>query len=247
MRVESIPALIRAEQRMKFVQEEGEDDSFTSVYRLRQQRLAAMAQRVVTIDACGSMGSGVILDERGNIATNAHVISTSRGLCGQMLVDTVWGARFEAEFVSGEYEQDVAIIRVQPDKMFQYTEIAPEVFVGQDVYAIGHPLGNSHTVTRGIISYVERAVNSRPYVQTDCAINPGNSGGGLFDELGRLVGLPTFKELWADDARTIPVANIGFAVPGAVVEKYYRRVLRSGEVLACQGDPAAPRQPYIIA
>lgn len=247
MRVKNIPALIRAERRQQLVQAKEEDDSFTSVYRLRQQRLAAMAQRVVTIDACGSMGSGVILDQRGHIATNAHVISTSRGLCGQLLVSTAWGARVTGEFVSGEYEQDVAIIRVQPDEMFQSTDIAPAVFVGQDVYAIGHPLGNSHTVTRGIVSYVNRAVNGRPYIQTDCAINPGNSGGGLFDELGRLVGLPTFKELWADDARAIPVANIGFAVPGAVVGQYHSQVMGGEVLLACQGNPAAPRQPYIIA
>jgi S1-C subfamily serine protease len=222
-------------------------ENFNQLYEAREKRLELMASQVVFIQGCGSMGSGVILDNKGNIATNAHVISTGRGLCKQLLVRTVWGYQGQARFVVGEYEQDIAIIRVVPDDKFVGAEIAPQVFLGQDVYAIGHPLGKRNTVTRGIISYPERRVEGRPYVQTDTSINPGNSGGGLFDELGRLVGLPTWKEVWADNRRRVPVANIGFAVPGYVVAEYYKRALQRTVELICAGDPHAPMKPVIIS
>lgn len=241
----TVAALFREEQKLLALAD-ADAQLFARRCRLRQQRIRAMANRVVSIYACGGLGSGVVLDQQGHIATNAHVISTSRGLCEKIMVDTAWGARYEAQFIIGEYEQDVAIIRVQPDERFSAVEIAPEVFVGQDVYAIGHPLGNTHTVTRGIVSYLDRRVNSRAYVQTDCAINPGNSGGGLFDDLGRLVGLPTFKEVWADRGRTIPVANLGFAVPGRVVADYYQLALQRNLVRVCRGNPASAHSPFIV-
>jgi serine protease Do len=156
------------------------------------------------------------------------------------------GWQGSANLVVGEFEQDIAIIKVEGGSGFSGVEIAPEIFLGQDVFAIGHPLGRNHTVTRGVISYPRRTVNQRPYVQTDTSINPGNSGGGLFDELGRLVGLPTFKEVWADRNKTIPVVNIGFAVPGDVVQDFYQRALQRNLALGCSGDPRSARKAVVI-
>lgn len=237
--------LFREEQDLAALGVAGETVDLTEIYGKRQERLEAMAARVVTIHACGGMGSGVMLDSDGYIATNAHVISSSNGVCREIVV-TARGWQAVGRLVVGEYEQDLAIIRVE-DAETSGVEIAPEIFLGQDVFAVGHPLGQQHTVTRGIISYPRRIVNQRPYIQTDASINPGNSGGGLFDELGRLVGLPTFKEVWADRNMTIPVANIGFAVPGDVVQDYYLRVRRRGVNLRCSGDPHSARQAVIIA
>jgi len=216
------------------------------VYSKRQERLEAMAARVVTIEACGSLGSGVMLDSYGHIATNAHVISTNSGVCNKITVITAQGWRGTARVVTGEYEQDIAIIMVEAPQGFRGVEIAPQIYLGQDVFAVGHPLGRRHTVTRGIISYQRRTVENRPYVQTDASINPGNSGGGLFDELGRLVGLPTFKEVWADSNRTIPVVNIGFAVPGDVVQEYYSQAFRRDLSLSCTGNPESARKAFVL-
>lgn len=221
--------------------------ALVQTYSIRQQRLEAMAASVVTIQACGGMGSGVILDSSGYIATNAHVVSTGNSLCNSIIVSTAWGWQGAAQFIAGEYEQDVAIIKVRAEAGFQGVVIAPEIFLGQDVFAVGHPLGRSHTVTRGIISYPSRMIDERPYIQTDASINPGNSGGGLFDELGRLVGLPTFKEVWADSSKTIPVANIGFAVPGEAVQHYYMQAFQRDLAMECSGNPESVRRPVFLS
>lgn len=239
-------ALFREEQALTDLRDADNSQTLMEIYSKRQQRLEAMAARVVTINACGGMGSGVMLDSQGHIATNAHVISSSNGVCSKITVITAQGRQSSAQLIVGEYEQDVAIIKVDGEPGFWGVEIAPEVFLGQDVFAVGHPLGISHTVTQGIISYPRRIINQRPYIQTDASINPGNSGGGLFDELGRLAGLPTFKEVWADRNRTIPVTNIGFAVPGDVVRDFYQQAMQRGLSLRCSGDPRSARQPVII-
>ncbi|MTI96201.1 MAG: trypsin-like serine protease [Firmicutes bacterium] len=244
--MESIQEMYREELKLALSASPGDNEDFAKIYGLRQRRLEAMAERVVTIHACGGFGSGVMLDSNGHIATNAHVISDGRGVCNRLLVRTAWGSEAEAEFITGEYEQDVAIIKVTPDDRYYGVEIAPEVYVGQDVYAIGHPLGNKHTITRGIVSYLNREVNNRSYVQTDASINPGNSGGGLFDDLGRLVGLPTFKEVWTGQGKNVPVANLGFAVPGAVVAEYYQRSLQRKLTQQCNGDPEAAWRAVVL-
>ena len=243
--MEECKRLYMEEMDLAGVRDAKDPNTLAQLYGKRQQRLEIMAARVVTIEACGGMGSGVMLDSGGYIATNAHVISTNNGLCNSIKVISADGWQGDARLVVGEYEQDIAIIKVTAGPGFSGVEIAPG-YLGQDVFAVGHPLGRRHTVTRGVISYQRRIVNQRPYVQTDTSINPGNSGGGLFDELGRLVGLPTFKEVWADNNRRIPVVNIGFAVPGDVVQEYYQRALQRNLALGCNGDPRSTRKAVII-
>ncbi len=245
--MENCRQLYRKEMDLTLMRDVESPQDLNRVYSLRQQRLHMMANRVVTIQACSSLGSGVLLDSYGHIATNAHVISSGSGTCTEIIVSTLQGWQGIAQVVVGEYEQDIAIIRVESPQGFSGVDIAPEIFLGQDVFAVGHPLGISHTVTRGVVSYPRRMVEQRPYVQTDASINPGNSGGGLFDELGQLVGLPTFKEVWADKSRTIPVANIGFAVPGDVVQTYYSQAFRRNLSMTCSGDPQSACKAVILA
>ncbi|HPZ91097.1 MAG TPA: trypsin-like peptidase domain-containing protein [Bacillota bacterium] len=239
--------LYREEMALREMRDAESAYDLSRVYSKRQERLELMASRVVTVEACGSLGSGVMLDTRGHIATNAHVVATSSGICPKIIVTTADGWQGTARVAAGEFEQDIVILRAEGARNFWGVEIAPRIYLGQDVFAVGHPLGRSHTVTRGIISYVRRIIGDRPYVQTDASINPGNSGGGLFDELGRLVGLPTFKEVWADRIRTIPVANIGFAVPGDVVQEFYTQALQQRRSVSCAGNPAAVTAPFILA
>jgi len=245
--MEECKLLYREEMELAEMRDASNSDALAQLYGKRQQRLEVMAARVVTIQACGSLGSGVMLDSHGYIATNAHVVSSSNGVCNRINVITADGWQGSAQMLVGEYEQDIAIIKVQTGPGFRGVEIAPEIFLGQDVFAVGHPLGIRHTVTRGIISYPRRMVSQRPYLQTDASINPGNSGGGLFDEIGRLVGLPTFKEVWADKSMKIPVVNIGFAVPGEVVQEFYQRALKRNLSFRCSGDPNSARAAVIIS
>jgi len=243
--MEECKRLYQEERQLAEMRDAASPDALAEIYSRRQQRLESMANRVVTIEACGSMGSGVMLDSAGHIATNAHVISNG-GVCSQIYVTTAAGWTGTAQVMAGEYEQDLAIIKVESAQGFWGVDLAPNIYLGQDVYAVGHPLGRQHTVTAGIISYPRRVVNNRPYVQTDASINPGNSGGGLFDEIGRLVGLPTFKEVWADNNRTIPVANIGFAVPGDVVAQFYRQATQRNVAHQCSGNPQAIKETIYI-
>lgn len=245
--MEECRRLFKEELELAGMRDADNPDSLSRLYARRQQRLEAMAKRVVAIQACGGMGSGVMLDSQGHIVTNAHVISTNNGVCGRINVVTSNGWQGQARMINGEFEQDIAIIKVEANDDFEGVEIAPEIFLSQDVFAVGHPLGKRHTVTRGVISYLRRIVNRRPYIQTDTSINPGNSGGGLFDELGRLVGLPTFKEVWADNNRNVPVVNIGFAVPGDVVQEFYQRALQRSFSQSCHGDPRAARSAVILS
>ena len=131
--------LFRKELELALLRDAETPQDLSQVYSLRQQRLEAMAARVVTIQACGSLGSGVILDSYGHIATNAHVVSNTSGICTRIVVSTAQGWQGTAQVVAGEYEHDIAIIRVENPQGFSGVVIAPQIYLGQDVYAVGHP------------------------------------------------------------------------------------------------------------
>jgi S1-C subfamily serine protease len=168
---------------------------------------------VVQVIAGNSSGSGVIVQPRGLIVTNQHVVGNQT----RVTVVTADNRRIPADVETSDATQDLAILRpngvagpgaqvaVEPDGGLE---------VGEQVFAIGSPFDLPGTVTAGIVSAVGR-VNDRngiPMIQTDAPINPGNSGGGLFDLRGRLVGIPT--------AIAAPIrgnVGIGFAVPSSRV------------------------------
>jgi S1-C subfamily serine protease len=168
---------------------------------------------VVQVIAGGSSGSGVIVQPRGLIVTNQHVVGNAR----RVTVVTADNRRIPAAVETSDARQDLAILRpngvagpgaqvaAEPDGGLQ---------IGDQVFAIGSPFDLPGTVTAGIVSAVGRvnAANGIPMIQTDAPINPGNSGGGLFDLRGRLVGIPT--------AIAAPIrgnVGIGFAVPSSRV------------------------------
>lgn len=177
-----------------------------------------------------SLGSGVVLDTDGHIATNMHVIWYGvEGGKIDVRLDSEPNTPYLAEWIAGDMVQDLAIIKVNiPPEKLHPVKLAARVLWGEEILCIGHPVYYRNTITRGCISYKHRLhTDGRTYHQTDASINPGNSGGGAFNLCRELVGLPTWKMVWVDETMTAPVTNIGFLVPvEAVREMYQDRVLQ---------------------
>jgi S1-C subfamily serine protease len=155
-----------------------------------------------------SLGSGVIVDEDGWIVTNWHVVRRAT----KINITLADGTRYEAQYVSGDEKNDLALLKVQPKQALPYVEIASESepLLGETVIAIGNPFGFEHTVTKGVISAKNRKwppddPTFEDILQTDAAINPGNSGGPLINTRAELVGINT--------AILAQAQGIGFAIP----------------------------------
>ncbi len=173
-----------------------------------------------------SLGSGVIIDPKGFILTNEHVIRRATSI----RVSLIDRREFEAEVIGADSRSDLAVIRIKAKggplpyvKMGQSEDLMP----GETVIAIGNPFGLGHTVTTGIISGVHRAVQLKggiqtDFIQTDAAINPGNSGGPLLNINGGLIGINTAIRAQAE--------GIGFAVPIDRVKRIVNHLVRFGEI-----------------
>ena len=155
-----------------------------------------------------SLGSGVIVDEDGWIITNWHVVQRATKI-NVILAD---GSHYDAQYVSGDDKNDLALLRIQAKKPLPAVDIAGEsqTMLGETVVAIGNPFGFDHTVTKGVISAKNRSwppenPQFEDVLQTDAAINPGNSGGPLINARGQLVGI--------NMAILSQAQGIGFAIP----------------------------------
>jgi len=145
-------------------------------------------------------GSGVFVSKYGHILTCAHVVpfyseaqfkelKDMTGIKAKLVVTIQNGITFEnPRIVRVDRQKDLAILKIQYHTP-RYAKIARYVRLGQEVVAVGHPLGQDWSVTTGVISALDRKVFSYLAYQTDAAINPGNSGGPLFDLRGHLVGI----------------------------------------------------------
>lgn len=190
---------------------------------------------VVTQTGSG-VGSGVILNESGYIATNHHVVDGATAI----RVTFLDGTHAEATLIGSSEMDDLAVIQVNPSEVG--TQLLPATFVedieescyvGQTVYAIGSPGGAefAFTTTRGIISYVNRTVKQYNSdgtlskklrtIQTDAMVNPGNSGGPLVDTEGRVVGIVSMKLGDGYD-------GIGFAIPSDGALEILTAIMRDG-------------------
>ncbi len=154
-------------------------------------------------------GSGVIISENGFIITNNHVVENARGIVVRMND----GSEFEASVVGTDPSCDIALLKIKASGLtFAAMGSSKNLVVGQEVIAIGNPLGSlGGTVTDGIISALDRRVSidgtAMTLMQTNAAINPGNSGGGLFDRSGQLIGIVVAKK--SDTG----IEGLGFAIP----------------------------------
>ena len=186
------------------------------------------------------LGSGVIVDPDGYIMTNAHVVvgaqrirvtitptltEISTGGPGALSQQRV----YDAHLVGLDRAVDLALLKIE-DKRLPFIPLREQysVRLGQTVLAIGSPEGLDHTVTRGIVSAVERQVDPdepRVHVQTDAPINPGSSGGALIDGEGNLIGLNAFNISDEDGSE-----GLGFAIPEPVVRFAYHEFRDHGRL-----------------
>jgi len=166
------------------------------------------------------MGSGFVIDAKGFIVTNNHVVSDSSY---DYYVLTKDGDKFDVQDIIKDVVNDVALVVIDPGEVALLPLVlgdSDEVVVGEEVLAIGSPIGYSETATSGIISGMGRSIASWSegteiqydnVFQTDAAINPGNSGGPLFNLRGEVIGVNFMKYMYYD--------NLGFALPINIVKK----------------------------
>lgn len=191
--------------------------------------LSATAARVlpsvVSVETGGGGGSGFVVDGRGHILTNAHVIRGS----DRATVVLNDGRRINARVIGEDDDEDLAVLEVDYPRELTPATLgrSGDLAVGDQVLAIGSPLGLSGTVTAGIVSALDREVRlgsvRRTAVQTDASINPGNSGGPLVNARGEVVGVNTAIA----SGRGGGNIGIGFAIPIDRAAPIAERIIRN--------------------
>jgi serine protease Do len=182
----------------------------------------------VTNRVGSSIGSGFIISEDGLVLTNSHVVFGSRAL--NVTLDN--GDTAPAQLLGADPILDIAVLRAPSlPKGYPVAKLADSdaIKVGEEVVAIGNPLGLEQTITRGIISGINRILPSYPMsmmvplIQTDTAINPGNSGGPLLNLCGEVIGINT--------ATLMGVENIGFAIPINIAKQVAPQLVQQGRLI----------------
>jgi len=188
----------------------------------------AVVELEVTTTQGRQIGSGVIIDTKGDIVTNNHVVS------GEQSIEVVLynGSTEQAQLVGTNAADDLAVVRIQPFAHMMVVQFgdSSKLVVGQEVLAIGNPLGITETATNGIVSALNRSVTESTgttifhAIQTDAAVNPGNSGGALINLQGQFVGIPT---LTAVNTESNTDANgVSFAIPSNLVQTVVQQILQ---------------------
>jgi len=171
-----------------------------------------------------SLGSGVIVDAKGYIVTNRHVVEKADRIRVRFQDDPP-GIQHDAKVIGTDSETDLAVIKVDVDRPLPAAKMgnSDSMQVGDWVLAVGSPFGLSETVTAGIVSAKGRDIvpnrQFQTFIQTDAAINPGNSGGPLVNMNGEVIGINT-----AILSQTDAYAGVGFALPSKTVVKVYNQL-----------------------
>jgi S1-C subfamily serine protease len=186
----------------------------------------------------GGQGSGFVIDGDGYIATNAHVVTTERGdrtaEADQVYVEFSDSNRVRAEIVGHDPNADVALLKVDPEGL-SLTPLrlgeSGSITVGEPVAAIGSPFGERQSLSIGVISALDRSIQSLTQfeigdaIQTDAAINPGNSGGPLLDAHGRVLGINAQIKSQSGGGE-----GVGFAIPVDAVRRSLDELRERGRV-----------------
>ncbi|WP_017610140.1 trypsin-like peptidase domain-containing protein [Nocardiopsis xinjiangensis] len=193
---------------------------------------------VVSIQASGGGGSGVVISSDGKILTNSHVVQAAEG--GELEVMFNDGSGARAEILGADPVSDIAVIQAEGQSGLTPAQLgdSDQVGVGGEVIAIGSPLGLSGTVTTGIVSALDRPVNTGASenqnmqtstvinaIQTDAAINPGNSGGPLVNMAGEVVGINTAIAGVSQESGSV---GLGFAIPINQVQPIAEQLIEDG-------------------
>ncbi|MCR4790868.1 MAG: trypsin-like peptidase domain-containing protein [Treponemataceae bacterium] len=178
----------------------------------------------------GGTGSGSIIDKRGYVVTNRHVIKDAY----KIYISLADGTQYEGKLIGQDSQTDIAIVKFDPPSNIELTTIpfadSSKLRIGQKVIAIGNPFGFDRTMTTGIISSLGRPIQSnntilQDMIQTDTAINPGNSGGPLLDTQGRMIGINTM--IYSTSGSS---AGVGFAMPVNTAKRIVSDLMRYGKV-----------------
>ncbi|MDR0719925.1 MAG: trypsin-like peptidase domain-containing protein, partial [Treponema sp.] len=179
----------------------------------------------------GGSGSGSIIDTRGYVLTNNHVIKNAT----KVYVNLADGSQHESTVVGTDPENDIAVLKFNPPKDMELRTIpfgsSDNLKVGQKVLAIGNPFGFERTLTVGIVSGLGRPIQTaanniiRDMIQTDASINPGNSGGPLLDAQGRMIGINTM--IYSPSGAS---AGVGFSVPINTAKRVVSEIMTYGKV-----------------
>ena len=173
-------------------------------------------------------GSGIVISADGYIATNSHVVDDN--ITTGVLITLSDGSQYLGTIIGVDPKTDLAVLKIDAKKLTP-AEFADsgELFVGQEVYAIGNPGGSnfSNSLTRGTVSALNRILSTNGYVryiQTDAAINPGNSGGPLINERGQVIGMNTAKIV------NTKYEGMGFSIPSNKVAEIINKLIKYGYV-----------------
>jgi S1-C subfamily serine protease len=209
------------------------------VYQLANQGVVNIVTRTVSYDRFFMLptpgegaGSGIVLDQRGHILTNFHVVEDA-----SKIAVTLPGGKdaYDGELVGVDPDNDIAVLRISapPEELHPVTlGTSDNLQVGQRVYTLGNPFGLEGTLTTGIISNLNRTIPSRTgremksIIQTDAAMNPGNSGGPLLDTSGRMIGMNV-----AIATKSGQSAGVGFAIPVNRIRQIVPQLIQHGKVV----------------
>jgi serine protease Do len=174
-----------------------------------------------------SLGSGVVIRPDGYVLTNEHVVVQAEKIFVQLSDDR----KLSARLVGADSDSDLAVLKVDDGKSLPYLPLgnSDDLMIGETVIAIGNPFGLSHTVTTGVVSAINRSLNTDgrmyyDFIQTDASINPGNSGGPLLNIKGELIGINT--------AIYGKAQGIGFAIPISRAKRIVQELITHGAVEA---------------
>jgi putative serine protease PepD len=211
------------------VQAAGQPVDWTAVAKAVEPSVVAIS---VQSQFGGAEGSGVILDTKGHVLTNNHVVSGAQS--GQLSVTLNDGRTYDATIVGTDPSTDLAVVQMKDADNLTPATLGDSdaVDVGEPVMAVGNPLGLAGTVTTGIVSALDRPVTTSNQdgngqsaqgsaaqvvtnaIQTDAAVNPGNSGGALVDSSGKVIGVPSsIASLGSSFGGQSGSIGLGFSIP----------------------------------
>ncbi|QEN07729.1 trypsin-like serine protease [Oceanispirochaeta crateris] len=178
----------------------------------------------------GSSGSGAIIDKRGFVLTNNHVVDKAY----KVYITLADGSQYEGEVVGTDYENDLSVLQFKPEGKELVTipfGTSENLKVGQKVIAIGNPFAFERTLTTGIVSGLGRPLKNdsglviRDMIQTDASINPGNSGGPLINTKGEMIGINTM--IYTPSGGSV---GVGFAIPVDTARRVVPDLMKYGKV-----------------
>lgn len=214
-----------------------EERTNIAVYERNNKSVVNVMTRMVRpdffsiVEVAEGSGSGAVLDQKGHILTNLHVIEGAR----EIRVTIHNGETFEAGLVGQDPLNDIAVLRIAaPPEDLNPISIgnSDRLRVGQKIYAIGNPFGLERTLTTGIVSSLNRTLPARnerqmrSIIQIDAALNQGNSGGPLLDSRGEMIGMNA-----AIASRTGENTGVGFAIPASTIRRVVPQLVETGRVI----------------